>query len=102
MALMDLKTESPAVADVYKEWIPKYISEYGIDGMRVDATKHMTKEFQHDFCKAAGVFCVGEVAGGDTKYAASYMGEGGIDSVFGFSESDSSVNHPGCADPPQA
>lgn len=83
---MDVKTESPAVANVLTDWIPKYIREYGVDGMRLDATKHMTKKFQHDFCKAAGVFCIGEVAGGDTKYAASYMGDDGISSVFGFSQ----------------
>lgn len=83
---MDLKTGTPAVADVYKEWIPKYIAEYGFDGMRIDGTKQMGKAFQHDFCEAAGVFCVGEVAGDDAKYAASYMGDDGLNSVCGFSE----------------
>lgn len=66
VALLDLKTESDAVANVLKEWVGGYVREYGIDGFRIDASKHMSKEFQHDFCEAAGTFCMGEVAGDNT------------------------------------
>jgi alpha-amylase len=64
--LMDLATETSAVADVYNNWIPQYISDYSIDGLRIDGSKQMGVEFQHDFCESAGVFCIGEVAGDDT------------------------------------
>ncbi|WVQ85180.1 hypothetical protein IAT38_007345 [Cryptococcus sp. DSM 104549] len=84
VALMDLKLESDRVAGVLKNWVGGYVNEYGIDGFRVDASKHMSKEFQHDFCEAAGTFCMGEVAGGDTAVAGSYQGDDGIDSVCGF------------------
>lgn len=84
VALLDLKTESDAVANVLKEWVGGYVREYGIDGFRIDASKHMSKEFQHDFCEAAGTFCMGEVAGDNTAYAGEYQGDDGIDSVCDF------------------
>ncbi|WRT63393.1 uncharacterized protein IL334_000298 [Kwoniella shivajii] len=84
VALLDLATETPAVADKLKQWVGDYVSDYGIDGCRIDASKHLGKEFQHDFCQSAGIFCIGEVAGDSTEYAATYQGDGGIDSVFGF------------------
>ncbi|WWC85514.1 uncharacterized protein L201_000378 [Kwoniella dendrophila CBS 6074] len=84
IALKDLATETPAVANVLKNWVKGYVQEYGIDGFRLDASKHMSKQFQHDFCQEAGIFCVGEVAGDNTAYAATYQGNDGIDSVFGF------------------
>lgn len=100
VALMDLKTESESVAGVLTKWISGYVAEYGVDGFRVDATKHMSKEFQHDLCAAADSFCMGEVAGDDSqqvvewfawveltlcRYAGSFQGPDGIQSVCGFS-----------------
>ncbi|WVO13546.1 hypothetical protein L204_101167 [Cryptococcus depauperatus] len=85
VALMDLKTESESVAGVLTKWISGYVAEYGVDGFRVDATKHMSKEFQHNLCAAADSFCMGEVAGDDSQYAGSFQGPDGIQSVCGFS-----------------
>ncbi|KAK8844591.1 hypothetical protein IAR55_006438 [Kwoniella newhampshirensis] len=84
VALMDLKQESDAVSSVLYDWVGGYVSDYAIDGFRIDASKHMPKSFQHEFCQKAGTFCIGEVAGDDTQYAASYQGDSGIDSVWGF------------------
>jgi alpha-amylase len=68
ISLMDLKTETPAVADVLNNWVGGFTKEYGIDGLRLDASKHMDLAFQHNLCKAAGVFCAGEVVGEDVGY----------------------------------
>lgn len=65
ISLMDLKTESPGVADVLNDWVGRFTKEYGIDGLRLDASKHMDLAFQHNLCKAAGVYCAGEVVGED-------------------------------------
>lgn len=66
--LMDLNQDNQEVHDTILNWVPRYVQEYGIDGFRVDATKHMTKKFQGDLCRAAGnLFCMGEVAGDDTQ-----------------------------------
>ncbi|KAI9634323.1 putative alpha-amylase AmyA [Dioszegia hungarica] len=85
VALMDLKTESAAVADVLKSGFAAYLEEYGIDGARIDAAKHMDKQFLHDFCEAGNTFCIGEVLEQNTGGPAAYtQGDNGIDSVFGF------------------
>jgi alpha-amylase len=71
ISLMDLKTESAGVADVLNEWVGGFTKEYGIDGLRLDASKHMDLAFQHNLCKAAGVFCAGEVVGEDVGWVDS-------------------------------
>lgn len=65
VSLMDLKTESAEVATVLNRAIADLVKEYSIDGLRLDASKHMDLAFQHNLCKAAGVFCAGEVVGED-------------------------------------
>lgn len=68
IALMDLATETDAVGDVFRNWVGGWVKEYGVDGLRLDATKHMSKEFQSGFCAKAGIFCTGEVFGDDVGY----------------------------------
>lgn len=63
VSLMDLATETQAVANVLNDWIKGFVKEYGIDGIRMDASKHMDLNFQNKFCQAAGVYCAGEVVG---------------------------------------
>jgi len=65
VSLMDLKTETAGVADVYNAWVGPFVQKYGVDGLRLDASKHMDLAFQHNLCQAAGVFCAGEVVGED-------------------------------------
>lgn len=65
--LMDLNQDNDEVASTLTSWVPGYVKEYGIDGFRLDASKHMTKEWQNRFCSPAGVFCIGEVAGDNTE-----------------------------------
>jgi alpha-amylase len=77
VSLMDLKTESPGVANVLNDWVGPFVKEYGIDGLRLDASKHMDLAFQHNLCEAAGVFCAGEVVGEDVGYVDP-AGEGTV------------------------
>ena len=79
---MDVNTEHPDVVSQLQDWIPKYVAEFGIDGLRIDGTsrcspprmrhadqetaaKHVRSDFWPGFCGAAGVFCIGEVYGDD-------------------------------------
>lgn len=42
------------------------MQEYNVDGLRIDAAKHVEPGFWQPFCGesgAAGVFCIGEVYG---------------------------------------
>jgi alpha-amylase len=86
--LMDLNQDNDQVRNTLLNWAPKYVAEYGIDGFRIDATKHMTRAWQHDFCAAAGVYCIGEAYNDDRAGAGKYQGEGGIDGVLGFGTFD--------------
>lgn len=58
---MDLNQDNEEVRNTLLDWAPKYVAQYGIDGFRLDASKHMPKAWQHEFCAAAGVYCIGEV-----------------------------------------
>ena len=83
VSLMDLKTESAGVADVLNAWVGPWVKKFGIDGLRLDASKHMDLAFQHNLCAAAGVFCAGEVPGEDVGYVLliqdmGYAKESGI------------------------
>ena len=63
---MDLDQSNPNVVKTLTDWVSSYVQTYKIDGFRLDASKHMPVDFQHTFCEAAGVFCIGEVYGDDT------------------------------------
>lgn len=63
VSLVDLATETSAVATVLNSWIAGAVKEYGIDGIRMDASEHMDLNFQSAFCKASGVYCAGEIIG---------------------------------------
>lgn len=82
VALVDVNTENQAVVTQYEGWIANFVQEYGIDGLRIDAAKHIRHDFWPGFCGAAGVFCIGEVYGPDVNVASSYQGP--LDSVLNF------------------
>ncbi|KAK0448344.1 glycoside hydrolase family 13 protein [Desarmillaria tabescens] len=85
VTLPDLDTTNPTVVSGYVDWIKKFVQEYDIDGLRIDAAKHVDMEFWPQFCGSAGVFCMGEVFGGiDVEPVAQYQGSQGLDSVLNF------------------
>ncbi|KAF2817253.1 alpha-amylase [Mytilinidion resinicola] len=69
----DLKTEDSTVATGMQDWIKSLVSNYSIDGLRMDSAKSVNKGFFPGFCAAAGVFCMGEVADGRATYAYAYQ-----------------------------
>lgn len=84
VALMDLATENPAVADKLNDFIRNYSATGLFDGYRVDAVKHVSKDFSHTWCQNGGNFCIGEYYDQSTDKAAELTRGDGIDSVFGF------------------
>lgn len=84
LALMDVNTESTTVQTTLSNWISSFVQEYGVDGLRIDAAKHIQPAFWPGFCGAAGVFCMGEVYGDDIGYAASYQTNKTMDSVLNY------------------
>ncbi|EDN95007.1 hypothetical protein SS1G_10882 [Sclerotinia sclerotiorum 1980 UF-70] len=71
--LPDLNTTQPAVRNFHTTWIKSLVTNYSIDGLRVDTVRHVEKDFWPLFNEAAGVYCVGEVADGDVDYLCDYQ-----------------------------
>jgi alpha-amylase len=71
--LPDLKTEDPIVRDMFYNWVHYLVSEYAIDGLRLDTVKHVEKDFWCGLVIAAGVYSIGEVYSGDLGYVAAYQ-----------------------------
>lgn len=80
--LPDVNTEDPGVVSAYQAWIKELVQTYNIDGLRIDAAKHIKSEFWPKFCGAAGVFCIGEVFGDNIDEVSAYQGP--LDSVLNY------------------
>lgn len=84
LVLLDVNTENENVKSKLESWIKSLVTEYNIDGLRIDAAKHVPGEFWTSFCGAAGVFCMGEVFGDDMEMATKYQKNNYLDSILGF------------------
>lgn len=73
VALPDLKTEDDTVVSMIQKWVKELVGNYSIDGLRVDATKHMNDAYLANFTEAAGVFTLGEVYTEDTPLVCRYQ-----------------------------
>ncbi|KXN90497.1 Alpha-amylase 1 [Leucoagaricus sp. SymC.cos] len=83
--LPDVDTANPTVIAQYGDWIQGLVKEYNIDGLRIDAAKHVQMDFWPQFCAKAGVFCMGEIFGDvDVEPIAQYQGPQALDSVLNF------------------
>ena len=67
--LPDLNTESSAVRQLLYDHIKNLVSTYQIDGIRIDAAKHVNFDFWSGFQAAAGTFTMGEVLDGGQSVA---------------------------------
>ncbi|KAE8382485.1 glycoside hydrolase superfamily [Aspergillus bertholletiae] len=61
VALPDLFTEHEVVQQTLIKWAKELISTYSIDGLRIDAAKHVNPSFLKGFGDAIGSFMTGEV-----------------------------------------
>jgi alpha-amylase len=82
VALPDLRTEDPAVSQEYYSWINGLVSNYSIDGLRIDTVKHVDMDFWAGFNAAAGVYCTGEVLDTDASYVCPYQDN--LDSLLNY------------------
>ncbi|TEA21062.1 Alpha-amylase A type-1/2 [Colletotrichum sidae] len=73
VALADLATESTAVVNEFSSWIKGLVSNYSIDGLRIDAAKHVNDAFLPTFVNASGVFAFGEVLTGGKEDFCRYQ-----------------------------
>nr|AWM99293.1 glycoside hydrolase family 13 [Rhizophlyctis rosea] len=74
MSLPDLNTEDANVAKVLFDWTDDTIKKYSIDGLRLDAAKHIPKPFYTGLFNQIGpVFAVGEAYEFNGTYVADYQ-----------------------------
>lgn len=71
--LPDLRTEDADVAAGYHSWISQLVSEYSIDGLRLDSAMEVNTGFWPGFHAAAGVYTIGEVYEGDPGYVCGFQ-----------------------------
>ena len=72
--LPDLDQSNSFVRSTLKNWIHSTVSTYGFDGIRVDTSPEVPKQFWSEYTQSAGVFSIGEVFNGNPKYVAGYQG----------------------------
>ncbi len=94
VGLDDLFTEQPRVVqgmtDIYNSWI----TDYGIDGYRIDTVKHVNMEFWQRFSPAVlshaadvgkpNFFMFGEVYSGNPRFTSEYTTQGRLPAVLDF------------------
>ncbi|KAJ5358365.1 uncharacterized protein N7496_010778 [Penicillium cataractarum] len=73
VSLPDLDTTLSSVQTIWYDWVADLVSNYSIDGLRIDTVKHVQESFWPDYNSAAGVYCVGEVYDGDPAYTCPYQ-----------------------------
>jgi alpha-amylase len=75
VSLADLRTEDANVRDIWNSWIADLVTKYKIDGLRLDTTKHVEKDFWEEFLASAGVFGTGEILNGDPKTFPAWVSD---------------------------
>ena len=70
--LPDLNTESESVQNELYDWIDWMVTEYDIDGLRIDTIPEVPQWFWKTFQQRAGCYAVGEVFDGRVDYIAEY------------------------------
>ncbi|PYH93323.1 alpha-amylase [Aspergillus ellipticus CBS 707.79] len=62
ISLPDLRNEDDDVQQMLGSWVSKLVSNYSIDGLRIDSVLNIAPDFFTNFTKSAGVFTIGEGA----------------------------------------
>ncbi|TLD18466.1 hypothetical protein PspLS_10346 [Pyricularia sp. CBS 133598] len=86
VALADLATETAPVADEFNKWIKQLVSNYSIDGLRIDAAKHVNPSFLGPFVKSSGVFTWGEILTGEVGDFCPYQNQGQLPGMPNYLE----------------
>ena len=80
--LADLKQEDSWVKSTLLSWIKNLVSNYKIDGLRIDTVPEVPKSFWSEFSNSSGVYTIGEVFDGDMSYVSGYTGS--MDAVLNY------------------
>ncbi|KAJ5623592.1 hypothetical protein N7490_012197 [Penicillium lividum] len=69
VSLPDLRNEDQDVQQILGTWVSQLVSNYSVDGLRIDSVLNIAPAFFTNFGNSAGVFTMGE---GATKDASGY------------------------------
>ncbi|OBT61381.1 hypothetical protein VE03_09244 [Pseudogymnoascus sp. 23342-1-I1] len=81
-ALPDVNSEDADVFGSLVDSVVALVSNYSIDGIRLDTAKHVPKASLAQFQEAVGVFVTGEALDGDSAYVSGYQGS--LDSLINY------------------
>ncbi|KAL0941728.1 alpha-amylase [Colletotrichum truncatum] len=73
VALADLATDTAPVYEELGSWVKGLVANYSIDGLRIDAAKHVNDEFLPRFVNSSGVFAFGEILTGKKEDFCRYQ-----------------------------
>lgn len=71
--LPDLKTEVQNVSSIWNSWVGELVSNYSVDGLRIDSAMEVNTGFWSAFQSAAGVFSLGEIYQGDSGFVCGFQ-----------------------------
>ncbi|RAH78901.1 alpha-amylase [Aspergillus japonicus CBS 114.51] len=74
-ALPDLYTEHTGVQDTLMTWSKSVMSNYSIDGLRIDAAKSLTPSFLPTYVETVGGWMTGEVMESNASIVCNYQQE---------------------------
>ena len=91
--LPDLNTENPVVRSYLIDWASWLIDQTGVDGFRVDAARHLSKDFLRAFVSSIrathpSFWILGEVYSSGYRYQSGFL-DAGLDAVTDFQTYDS-------------
>lgn len=90
--LPDLNTENPAVRAYLIDWASWLIDQTGADAFRIDAARHLSKDFLRAFTSAIrarhpGFWFLGEVFSSGYRYQSGFL-DAGLDAITDFGTYD--------------
>ena len=91
--LPDLNTENPVVRAYLIDWANWLVDQTGVDGFRVDAARHLSKDFLRALTSALhtkhpAFWILGEVYSSGYRYQSGFL-DAGLDAVTDFQTYDS-------------
>lgn len=73
VALPDLRTEDANVVAMWQKWVKQLVSNYTIDGLRIDSAIEVDQAFFPPFGQASGIYNMGEVYNGNEWQFCDYQ-----------------------------
>ncbi|KAL3421340.1 alpha-amylase [Phlyctema vagabunda] len=73
VALPDLRTEDSSVSSMLNSWVKGLVTNYTIDGLRLDSAQQVSTASLKPLEAAAGVYVIGEIFNGAPDYTCPYQ-----------------------------